>query len=391
MTKTTVEIAQHEEPVLVGLSGFRLLKLLATPIAVAAILLVLLNVLVIRVFDYYYWVEPESVMGTMVHTAGLVEHQIVPGKKNIIVIGDSRVGEGFSALVANAASQRSDLNFIQAGMPGTEPRVWYYFLRKVDPEQKKFAGIVLMASHFDDYHQYFDSAARTDDLTFLQPLTSFRDALDIARSYDGVEAQASAFLAMALPFAAAQADIQDGAVHLRKRAKKAKFWHEHYFEWSLSYPGRSGSVPTLARDDLTTFDFASIGWPRPKVDEMNLYVKSVLGHESYVPAGRFRAYRKKWYGAIADEYRNAGVRVLVFQIPRGPYEAYDAPSDEDRGTGALRELAKERRLTLLDFEPLAQLEKPQYFFDAPHLNDLGRKAMSVALARLLSQQFEAAR
>lgn len=391
MVDTTVDFTQQNNSASGGVSGFRFLGLLAIPLIVAFILLVAVNFVVFRALDYYHWVKPDSVMGTIVQTEGLVEHQIVPGKKNIIVIGDSRVSEGFSAVIANATSNRSDLNFIQAGMPGTEPRVWYYFLRKIDPKQQKFSAVVLMASHFDDGHQPYDPAARVDDLTYLQPLATYKDAFRIASTFSGIEARIHAFATMLLPLTAARVDIQDFVLHSKKRIDEAQKWHEHFYEWSLGYPGQKGSVPSLDRSDLATFDFKSAGLPPLKVNAMDVYVKGLLGQGKTISAADFGRYRSKWFGSIADEYQRARVSVFVFQAPRGPYEASGTASAADTGDGSLRVLAREGRLKLLDLKPLERLEEPEYFFDSLHVNDEGRKIMSPALAHLISEQIPATR
>ncbi|MDR5757956.1 hypothetical protein [Caballeronia sp. LZ035] len=391
MVDTPVDFSRQGTSATGGVSGFRFLGWLAIPIVVAAILLVLINILVFRTLNYYHWVKPDSVMGMVVQTEGLVEHQIVPGKRNIIVIGDSRVSEGFSAVIANEESKRPDLNFIQAGMPGTEPRVWYYFLRKIDPKQQKFAGIVLMASHFDDSHQPYDPAERIDDLTYLQPLTTFKDSVAVAETFHGFDERVHAFTAMMLPLNTARLDIQDFLAHKVKRVDQAKEWHAHFYQWSLQYPGQQGAVPALGKSDLASFDFKSAGLPPLKVNAMNEYVKGLLGQSRLISADQFGLYRQKWFGAIADEYQHAGVPVFVFQAPRGPYEAYGTASAADTGKGVLRQLAQQGRITLLDPKPLEQLEEPGYFFDSLHVNDKGRHIMSPAIARLVSQQLPAAR
>jgi hypothetical protein len=384
MTDTTIEIKKSAHSDASLLSGLRFVVYLFLPLLGALVLLAILNVIVFRHYNYYYWVKPDSTMGTAEQGVDLVSHQIVPGAKNVIVIGDSRVSEGFSAVMANAASGRHDINFIQAGMPGTEPRVWYYFLRKVDPHQDKFAAVVLMAPQYDDEHAGEDAAARTDDLTYLQPLTNYRDSFAIAASYPGFEGKIHALAAMLLPIAPARMDMFDFAQDREARKEKAKLWHDHFYEWSLGYPGAAGQMPVVSRSELKSFDFAAAGMPAVKLDAIRAYVQHVLGEGQKIPVARTAAYRERWYGSIADEYRRAGVPVMVFQVPRGPYESFLANSDS--GGGSLRDLAATGKLTLLDPKPFEALEQPQYFFDSLHVNTQGRALLTPALARLVAQQ-----
>ncbi|MGF6240996.1 hypothetical protein P3T42_002747 [Paraburkholderia sp. GAS38] len=390
MPETAIDYKKREEQQLVGkFNGLQLVCHLAWPLAVAIFLLIAMNFIIFRLCNYYYWVKPDSTMGTAEQGEGLVSHQIVPGAKNVIVIGDSRVSEGFSAVNANLSSGRRDVNFVQAGMPGTEPRVWYYFLRKIDPNLNKFSAIVLMAPRFDDDHQAYDAAARTDDLTYLQPLTTYKDAFDVALSYPGLDDKIHALAGMLLPIATARLDLLDFAAAPRKRRFDARLWHDHFYEWSLGYKGASGHVPDVRRDELASFDFAGAGLPPVKVVAMQGYVQHVLGKQPVISANQVTQYRLRWYGAIADEYGRVGIPVFVFQAPRGPYEQF--LSDSDTGGGALRELAANGKLTLLDPSPIDALEQPKYFFDSLHVNETGRELLTPILAHLVTQKLPVGR
>ena len=55
-------------------------------------------------------------------------HYRDPTRRNILVLGNSQIGEGFSAQIADAASARGDskAHFVNGSIPGTTPRVWDY-------------------------------------------------------------------------------------------------------------------------------------------------------------------------------------------------------------------------------------------------------------------------
>ena len=93
---------------------------------------------------YYRWAEPDSTAGSVVRAQMTIRHDYEPDRRNVLVLGNSRIGEGFSALLADAASGNDDLHFINGSIAGTTPRVWYYLLRAIDPDANRFSAIALM-------------------------------------------------------------------------------------------------------------------------------------------------------------------------------------------------------------------------------------------------------
>jgi hypothetical protein len=364
--------------------GARLAGQVGLPLVVAIAVLMALNAGIFRLFDYYYWVNPNSTMGSIVQAEDLVRHRIVAGKKNIVVIGDSRVSEGFSPEIANASIRRTDVNFIQSGIPGSSPRAWFYFLRTVDPQRKNFSAIVLMVARLDDRYERNDAVSR-DDLTDLQPLTTFVDAPVIASDYPDNQEKVHAWAAMLLPMLAAREDLFDFARDPKKRITAVTLWHSDFYKWVSTYRGHPNRLPTLNRNELGSFNFSAMGLNPPQLAQMEKHLGRIDGSLTDTTFEVTSGYRKKWYGAIADAYRRANVPVFVFEVPRGPYEAFATVADSAAPSGALPALAREKRLIALDAAPFEALERPEYFFDALHLNTTGRMLLSPVLADLVTR------
>jgi hypothetical protein len=368
----------------IATSSVRRMAKLVSPLLVTAIILVTFNSIIFRVTNYYYWVKPDSTMGLAVQTRDSVLHQLVPGKKNIIVIGDSRVSEGFSAAVANKVSNRSDINFIEAGIPGTTPRVWYYFLKKVDPDRKLFSGVVLMVHDYDDYHDNTDATNFSLDLKYLLPITDFRDTFTIANSFSGFRNKIDALGALMTPIVTASDDLYDFYAAPKKRISDAENWHEHFYQWSHSYTGPTSAVPTLSADHFYNFDFTTQKWSPSEVSQMRSYISFMLGKVNAIDPDLTAQYRNQWYGGIAAAYSAAKVPVMIFQIPRGPYEQYDQRTF--REDGSLIDLQAAGKLTLLDRQPFELIEQPENFHDALHVNQRGRELLSAAIASAVTTQ-----
>ena len=354
------------------------------PLLVACLIVVLFNSILPRLTNYYYWVKPNSTMGWAVQTPDVVLHQIVPGKKNVVVIGDSRVSEGFSAVQANKISERSDINFIQAGVPGTTPRVWYYLLGKIDPDHKLFAAVVLMAPRFDDDNDANDLTNNAIDLTYLTPLTDFRDIPEIVGSFTGIREKIHALGTLISPLVTAREDLFDFVSDPALRIRDAKAYHEHFAEWLLDYKAPAISLPSLQPSQLKSFAVDVLKRPPIIADEIRSYMDSVITNRPGLSPAHSTAYRNEWYGKIAHEYAASKTPVLIFQVPRGPYESFaHRPISVD---SALKSLDREKRITLLDPSPFEHMEQPDMFQDALHVNRSGQIAMTSALTRLVVQQ-----
>jgi lysophospholipase L1-like esterase len=94
------------------------------------------------------------------------------------------------------------------------------------------------------------------------------------------------------------------------------------------------------------------------------------------------AYRSLWIGDITARYREHGVPVIVFQMPRGPYHMQMVPALP--ANGAYAAMADAGQVKLLDATTFVDLEQPQYFFDQIHLNSAGRRKLSERLPDELS-------
>ena len=89
-------------------------------------------------------------------------------------------------------------------------------------------------------------------------------------------------------------------------------------------------------------------------------------------------YRRRWFGAIIARYRGTRTRLIAVRLPRGPVVRPNLPADEG---GTLREYAARGELALLDEHLFDELERPELFGDALHMNAAGGERFSLKLAR----------
>ena len=170
---------------------------------------------------------------------------------NVLVIGDSRIGEGFSPVFANHIGHPRGINFVRLGLAGTTPRVWHYVLRAVDPQRNRFVAVYLMAAGYRDDEVHEDYANRALDTAYLAPMLEWRDLFEYPASFTDETAFKQARLAVAFPESALHRDLVAFAGAPLTRLKKATVWHQGYPNWLRDYPGRSEAMP-IAQQPFTT-------------------------------------------------------------------------------------------------------------------------------------------
>ncbi len=335
--------------------------------------------LVFRTGYYFKYVEPESIAGSVQLNRTVVDQRLDPNRSNIIVVGDSQVGEGFSAKLANEIAKDKRLNFIGCGISGSTPRVWRYFLREVDPERKKFKAIILMANAISDEDIVEDFENYKLDLNYCLPLLTWSDWQTFPPSFPNPALRERARRSIAFPLAFAQNDLKALLLHPILRTRKVTLWQSGYPTWIYDYPARPESLPSLILEGSPAQPRTWAGVPDSLRPQLAGYFAQAAANYPHPPLASVSAYRKKWYGDIARDYLAAGIPVYVFLMPRGPYHA------ELKGppvlTGALAELATKGSIHFLPPEPFGRLEVAGNFFDQLHLNSIGRAKLTNLLAR----------
>ena len=350
---------------------FPLLRILATATAV----FVILDALMFRSGLYYDWTEPESTAGTVVQGMRVALELHRRERRNVLVIGDSKIDQGFSAKIANESSSDTELNFVSLGLGGTTPRVWWYVLRDLDPRADRFAAVVLMVDGLDDHGAFEDLGNRVLDLNYLAPLIRVADTGDLAASYSKRDAKERILRNALLPGQAMRSDLIALLRQPRARVRKVQAHRAIRAASEYDFPGHSTRLPD---------------WPGSPVkstadkDTWETYFRRLDGSQPARPEEETARYRERWYGAVARRYRAAGVPILLLPIPRGPYHARLATADTLGG--ALAVLAAEGVAVPLQSAPYRQMEEPEFFFDHFHLNALGRKRLSIALAQQVRDQ-----
>ncbi|MFT3789722.1 MAG: hypothetical protein QM741_01320 [Rudaea sp.] len=349
-------------------------------VAAVALILVLIDAVVFRSGWYAPWMEMDSTAGATVSNVLAIRHYTDPSRRNVLVLGDSRVAEGLSAPTADAALGNGDLHFVNAAIPGTSPRVWNYLLRKIDRAVNRYAAIVLMVDYGPTWGGSFaDSPLDTSHLTPLLRLTDF---FDYPASFHDADERERARRAILLPLQAIRLDVLDFVAQPTKRLDEIHDTRPIWIDVLNKYEGHKEALPDLPIDAATGMpndwgtDAATL---KPKLES---YFSDLRTPVDPATIEANIDYEREWVGRIAARYRAHGIPVIVFNIPRGPWHgSLVAPPQPNR---ALLELARAGSIDLLPGDAFVQFEKPQFFFDTLHMNHAGREAFSALLARKIA-------
>ena len=290
--------------------------------------------------------EPDSYAGQMERVLRAVDNQ------SIAVLGDSRIAEGFSPRVADR--RQPAFRFLNAAVPGSTPRCWYYLLRDLDPKPGRFKTIVLPVEAYEDEDGGWEWADRTLDLNFLAARLRLSDTVTVTSSFHAADTRWSALLVCLWKGLLLREDLQAFLAHPDSRIQKAALYRASAAEWAYNYDGNAKDlVGSVLRDP-------SLRPPSPQT-------------------GLYAAYRREWFGRIISRYRGSGTSIVFLRLPRGPVP----PSVRHaREASSIREFAG---VTVLPENLFNRLEGPEYFFDELHLNARGRQWFSTELADVLAR------
>lgn len=319
-------------------------------------------------FYYRHLVEPQSNAGSTALVVRLARRNATLQPPTVLVFGDSRVGEGFSPAVAHDTAP--GLNFINVAVPGSMPRTWYYLLRAMDRKQVAFdvvvVGIVYSPSGSGDWADWSLDPALT------VPLLDLRDAREFPASFHDPWLRGRVSAAMWLPAIFMQKDVQSlltAPLKRRRSLRRKRRWLDNIG----NYRGRDAVMPELAFGP----DHRVLDWTGATA-EQRAALEQHLRILDQVPADN-DAYARHWMGKLLELVRRHHASLVFYPLPRGPYAQILPP--QPVAPPWLVALQHEPDVTVLAPDFLADLEAPEYFFDALHANSTARLITSERVAR----------
>jgi hypothetical protein len=328
---------------------------------------------------YYRVLQPKSSAGRAYYFSTAEKARPFNPDKDILVLGDSRIESGFSAEISSRVSTGS--NFINAGLAGTAPRVWYYLLREIDPDALRYKAVVLTVSSFSDRNTFNDN--NRDDVRYLAPLTGFSDISDISLSYDSNLFKVENAFNLCLKGFALKGDVTE---FLHDPIKRLEIVGQYdIVKERREFTGKAADLRGLSIDVHTN----RILFPKGISEQERLYISNDFSNpfDKILPYNI--RYNRTWLKKIIEYYRDSDTLIFLVKIPCVPlFTGKQNLKPEE--SSSLLELAREHADTVILVKDTVfdYLEKPEYFADHVHLNRTGRELFSNSLASSVAHSLQ---
>ena len=349
----------------------------------ALVALFLVDAALFRTGLYPAMLDPESTAGR-VEMMRYVEMRRARSKAaQAIAFGDSRMG--FLPGVATAATVGRDVEFTSVAVPGTSPRSWYYQLRDLDPDARRYAAIILPVDDYDDEDRAEDPADSVVDMNYAIARLRLADLIDFTRSFPAWRERWVVLRGLVIKGTVYKDDLQGFLLAPDARRRKVRLFHDDSANWYRNFEADSRDVQGLSVD----WSNWTLTPPPGATPAQEKVLRDVLLRRAVPQTGRLAEYRRQWFGRIIDRYRGGATRVFIFRLPRGP-----VPRPEwlvHRRSSSIREMAARPNVVLLDERCFEPLERPSLFMDPLHMNRKGMdefsRMLGEAVAGRLSHAF----
>ena len=325
---------------------------------------------------YFQFSEPASYCGQVVavlRNARAFE-QDAGKSRRVLVLGDSRMGEGFSAKLCDDLGQ-SDPRWFNASVPGSTPRVWSYLLDTLLRQGNRFDVVVLPLQSLSGRTSEFFMADRKLDGQFMPPILPYSEVSTFAGSFDSPDLQKEMLLRGYLRSYAMQSDLLRLIEHPRRRMRDVARVREAF----ASHYAYTGREEDLSGKVWVTDGKIQFSPQIPESEHHNFAAMPEAFSEEVIT--KELIYQRYWIGRIEDSCRGAGARLVVLLAPRGPLGEIYQPED---GIDAFSRLGLSQDSVVLPAPAFSSLERPECFFDHLHMNALGRKDFSTILWKFVS-------
>jgi hypothetical protein len=316
-------------------------------------------------------VEPNSSTGFMELQLRNEIRRPKPDRNQVLAVGHSRMA--LLPRVVNEEKPGTGYTFATIGLGGTTPRIWYYGLRAVDPDARNYAAIVIPYDDPNEPDTFDYQSEREADLHYLIARLGLRDVLEFPWTYQDKKLQWMIVRGMVLKGTIYKRDFLEFLDHPVERIKKARYYASDSAGWYYGYGGVDKSLAGLQID----WQRKTAQFPDRIPESERKQMEGILFPTLPPDEGRQTAYLRYWYGRIVDYYRGSDTKLIFLRVPRAPTSPPDAPP---KLNSAIRQIASQPNVVVLDEGRFNQLEHPELFWDAQHLNREGMEQFSRILA-----------
>jgi len=316
---------------------------------------------------YVSILAPDSYAGRVEEITRAERERAPSGLKEVLVLGDSRMAEGFSATLANELGSPRGLKFVSLAEPAASANTWYYMVREVDPTTRRYSAIVIPYGV-----GYEPNSADALRISMTAPLLRYGDCFNFASGFQRWSGRFRAFTACILRGAAYQDDVVDLLEHPigRMRSIQREPTRMHSRE---VYKGRDYDLVGTSYDATT----GQTTFAEKLTEAQRLAFRKSLIQPTQSDVEYSLKLQRDWIPRILNRYSKSPTAIVLTPVPRGPL--VELPGFSRGYESVLPSSVLHGTTFSLPTHTFDLLEKPEYYFDAFHLNAKGRQTFTETL------------
>jgi hypothetical protein len=327
---------------------------------------------------YVLVLAPDSYAGRLAVITRAEKQRPPSGLKEVLVLGDSRMAEGFSTAVADELGSAAGFKFVTLAEPASTANTWYYMLREVDPTAQRYWAIVLPYGI-----GYEPTSAEPLRISMAAPLLRYGDCFTFASAFQQWSGRFRAVTACILRGSAYQSDVADFLEHPIARIENVQR-ESAVVHARAVYKGRDYDMVGTSYDATT----GQMTFPPRLTEAQREAIRKSLLQPSQSEMQYSLRLQRDWIPRILNRYSKSATAIVLTPVPRGPFPELPAFSVAQRAP--FPEVTRQRTVFSLPEQTFDFLEKPDYYFDAFHLNAKGRQRFTERLVNDLVARLAAA-
>ena len=321
---------------------------------------------------------PDSYAGRIAVMTRAEKQRRSSGLKEVLVLGDSRMAEGFSPVVANKLSSLEGFKFINLTEPASAVNIWDYMLREVDPTRRRYWAIVV------PYGIGFEpNSADPLRISMAAPLLRYGDCFNFASAFQRWSGRFRAFTACILRGSAFQSDVVDFLEHPIARIRSVQQGPKRLQVRDV-YKGQDYNIAGTFYDPKT----GQVTFPPRLTEAQRDALRDSLVKPSQSETQDFLRMQRDGIQQILNRYSASPTKIVLTPIPRGPFAGL--PGASMTFHAAFPSVMMQKAAFSLPEQTFDFLETPEYYFDGYHLNAKGRQRFTETLVAELMGRLSSA-
>ena len=321
---------------------------------------------------YVSILAPDSYAGRVATITRAETDRAPSGLKEVLVLGDSRMAEGFSAPLANELGAPAGLKFVSLAEPAASANTWYYMVREVDPTTRRYWAIVIPYGI-----GYEPNSADPLRISMTAPLLRYSDCFHFSSGFQRWSGRFRAFTACILRGSAYQDDVADLLANPGARSRSIDKESQRLHSRTV-YKGRDYDLVGTLYDPKT----GQVSFAEKLTEPQRLAFRKSLIQPSQSDTQYSLKLQREWIPRIMNRYSKSSTAIVLMPVPRGPF--VELPAFSKPQHTVLPNVIIQRTTFSLPERTFDFLEKPEYYFDAFHLNAKGRQRFTEALVAELA-------